>query len=392
MALPRRRFLAQLLVKGAAIPLLWQQTASALARIALIENFRYYRHDQYTRAVFESTHRLSPQLQQQEQTLTIYLPNVSASGLRSYYRLEDVVLASLTVERVPNASVLTFALHRPVRLYSFLIPAKSNQSRHRFVIDFKDNFLSEDAAIFSPLRVVIDAGHGGKDPGAIGPGGLQEKTPVLAIAKRLAERVNRHRGMQAFLTRDQDVFLSLKRRLELAREFKANLFISIHADAVPRPQPSGASVYALSLKGATSEAARLLAKSENSSSSGKDLEFLREQDAMVAATLLNMSQTATIRGSLILGEKILQQLEKIGGLHFKTVQQANFFVLRLPDIPSLLVESAFISNPEEEKKLQSTLYQQQLAESIFQGIRAFAVEQAMTGGAFVGAGFLLADS
>ncbi len=392
MPLPRRSFLVQLLLKSATIPLLWQPSALAKTPIATIEGFRYYRHDHYTRAVLDSLHKLSPQLREQAQTLTVYLPNASASSLRSYYRLEDVVLESLTVKRQPNASILTFALRQPVRLHSFAIPPKNNQSKYRFVIDFKDNFLSEKRTAFSPLRVVIDAGHGGKDPGAIGPGGLQEKSAVLAIAKRLAERVNRHRGMQAFLTRDTDVFLSLRRRLEIARELKADLFVSIHADAVARPQPSGASVYAFSLKGATSEAARLLANSENSGSSSKDLDFLLEEDAMVAATLLNMSQAATIRGSLALGEKILQQLAGIGGLHFKSVQQANFFVLRLPDVPSVLVESAFISNPEEEKKLQSSRYQRELAESIFQGIRAFAVEQAMTGGAFVASGFLLADN
>jgi N-acetylmuramoyl-L-alanine amidase len=220
------------------------------------------------------------------------------------------------------------------------------------------------------LVVSIDAGHGGEDPGARGPSGTNEKDVTLAIARKLKERIDREPNMRGVLTRDGDFFIPLHHRVEKARRVNADLFVSVHADAFERPQARGSSVFALSERGATSAAARWLAKRENEADliGGVNLDV---KDRYLKQTLLDLSQTATINDSLKLAKAVLSELGEINTLHKSSVEQAGFAVLKAPDIPSILVETAFISNPDEEGKLRSEAYQTRLAEAVFQGIKRY---------------------
>lgn len=220
------------------------------------------------------------------------------------------------------------------------------------------------------IIVVIDPGHGGKDPGASGPGGHHEKTVVLAISKVLQRDINRLPGFKAYLTRRGDYYLTLRQRLVVARRYKADMFIAIHADAWKNRSASGASVYALSRRGATSEAARWLAARENKSELMGGVK-LSNKSNVLKSVLINLSQTATIRASLIIGEDLIQSLRGIVRLHHGKVEQAAFVVLKSPDIPSLLVETGFISNPYEERRLRSAYFQRRLSASLTQGVRRY---------------------
>ncbi len=220
------------------------------------------------------------------------------------------------------------------------------------------------------IVVAIDAGHGGEDPGAIGPSGLYEKDVVLSIAQKLRARINAQPGMRAMLTRESDYFVPLQDRVGKARRVQADLFVSIHADAFMNPQARGASIFALSDKGATSAAARWMAKRENASDMVGGVN-IKAKDKSVMHALLDMSTTAQIKDSLKLGQAVLSHLGKVGRLHKATVEQAGFAVLKAPDIPSILVETGFISNPEEESKLRDDDYQTKLAEALMSGIRRY---------------------
>ncbi|WP_367607364.1 N-acetylmuramoyl-L-alanine amidase [Legionella sp. W05-934-2] len=220
------------------------------------------------------------------------------------------------------------------------------------------------------IVVVIDAGHGGKDPGASGPKHSHEKNVVLAIAQNLKRQIDKEPGMKAILTRDRDYYIPLRNRLNIARKYDADLFVSVHADAFKNPHSKGASVFALSQRGATSEAARWLAEKENYSElGGVDLGDLDDEDGMIRSVLIDLSQTATIGASLNVGEQVLSYMGKITSLHNDKVEQARFVVLKSPDIPSILVETGFISNPIEEKNLTSSSYQQRMAQAITSGIK-----------------------
>lgn len=222
------------------------------------------------------------------------------------------------------------------------------------------------------FTVVIDAGHGGRDGGAKGPKGVQEKNIVLGIAKRLAEQINKQSGMRAILTRNSDVYVPLRQRLKLARKGRADLFVAIHADAFFHAGARGASVYALSQRGATSEAARWLAQRDNHTElDDVDLRELGDSSPMVRSVLIDMAQTVTIRDSVRLGNRLLDQLNQVGKLHYKRVEQAPFVVLKSPDIPSVLIETGFISNPQEETRLDNPIYQAKLAKAILKGILAY---------------------
>ena len=218
--------------------------------------------------------------------------------------------------------------------------------------------------------VAIDPGHGGEDPGAIGPSGLREKDVVLAIALQLRERINAEPGMRAMLTRDEDYFVPLGQRVAKARRVQADLFVSIHADAFMTPQARGASVFALSEKGASSTAARWMAQRENAADLVGGIN-VAAADAQVMRALLDMSTTAQIKDSLKLGGEVLAHIGKVGSLHKRTVEQAGFAVLKAPDIPSILVETAFISNPEEEARLSDPGYQAELAAALAKGIERY---------------------
>ena len=220
------------------------------------------------------------------------------------------------------------------------------------------------------IVVALDPGHGGEDPGAVGPSGLREKDVVLAIALQLRDALNTLPNMRAMLTRDADFFVPLVDRVRKARRVQADLFVSIHADAFITPQARGASVFALSEGGATSSAARWMANRENAADlvGGVNTDA---KDATVMRTLLDMSTTAQIRDSLKLGGEVLGQIGRVGKLHKGSVEQAGFAVLKAPDIPSILVESAFISNPDEEARLRDPQYQAQLVHALTVGIQRY---------------------
>lgn len=220
------------------------------------------------------------------------------------------------------------------------------------------------------IIIAVDAGHGGVDPGASGRRGSREKDIVLAVAKLLAARINQEPGMKAVLTRDGDYFITLQERTRRARRAKADLFVSIHADAIADPHVSGSSVYILSERGATSEAARWLAESENAA----DLKggvALADKDPVIQGVLLDLSQAASIASSMVAAENVLKSLHRVGEVRKPRVQQAGFVVLKSPDIPSMLVETAFISNREEERKLNQPAHRQKLASAIFDGIEQY---------------------
>jgi N-acetylmuramoyl-L-alanine amidase len=218
--------------------------------------------------------------------------------------------------------------------------------------------------------VALDPGHGGEDPGAIGPGGLREKDVVLSIALQLRDRLNAQPGMRAFLTRDADFFVPLKERVAKARRVQADLFVSIHADAFVRPEARGASVFALSTRGASSSTARWMAQKENAADLVGGVN-LKVADRQVMHAMLDMSTTAQIKDSLVVGREVLHRIGQVGALHKRHVEQAGFAVLKAPDIPSILVETAFISNPEEEERLRDPGFRAELVEALATGIRRY---------------------
>lgn len=220
------------------------------------------------------------------------------------------------------------------------------------------------------IVIAIDAGHGGKDSGAVGKHGTKEKDIVLAIARKLAKLVDKEPGMRSYLTRNNDKFISLRGRIKLARKQKADMFISIHADAFHRREARGASVFVLSERGASSEAAQMLADRENAADLVGGIS-MSDKDDDLASVLLDLSQTASLVASTEVAETVLSGLKRVGHTHKKQVESASFVVLKSPDIPSILVETAFISNPDEEKKLRSSSHQNKLALAMMSGIRNY---------------------
>lgn len=220
------------------------------------------------------------------------------------------------------------------------------------------------------VTIVLDPGHGGEDPGAIGSGGSQEKHVTLEVGRRLKAKIESQPNMRVAMTRDADFFVPLHQRVNKARRLQADLFVSIHADAFVKPTARGSSVFVLSERGASSSAARWLAQKENAADLIGGVNF-DNRDPVLARTLLDLSQTATINDSLKLGKAVLAELGHINTLHKADVEQAGFAVLKAPDIPSILVETAFISNPEEEKRLNDDAYQDKMADAILRGIKRY---------------------
>ncbi|MCK2184340.1 N-acetylmuramoyl-L-alanine amidase [Halomonas getboli] len=223
------------------------------------------------------------------------------------------------------------------------------------------------------IIIAVDAGHGGEDPGATGPHGIREKDVVLEMARRLARKINAAEGFKAVLIRDGDYYVGLRQRTHIAREQKADFFVSLHADAFRSPRPHGSSVFALSQSGATSETAQWLAASENRSDliGGVDGNLsLDDKDEVLRGVLLDLTMTATLNDSLTIGGQVLDRVGRVNDLHKGRVEQAGFVVLKSPDIPSLLVETGFISNPDEERRLQDSSFQNRMMDAVFGGIRA----------------------
>lgn len=265
--------------------------------------------------------------------------------------------------------------------YKIFTLNKTANANYRLIVDFKypeNKFTSnpepkitaQQPKTVRDIVVVIDPGHGGKDPGARGKLGTREKDVVLAIAKKLQAEINKQPGFKAVLTRNGDYYLGLRQRLNLAHKHKGDMFVAIHADAFKHQDASGASVFALSENGATSEAARWLAQRENESElvGGVDL---TDKDKLLRSVLIDLSQTYSIGVSLKMGNTILEQIGKFAQLHHNSVEQAAFVVLKSPDIPSILVETGFLSNPSEEKKLRTPEYQSQIALALMQGIKSY---------------------
>ena len=270
-------------------------------------------------------------------------------------------------------------LNESVRSRSFTA-GPNDQYGDRLVIDLHQQGniravkrASEEYVPGRDIVIAVDPGHGGYDPGAIGRGKTREKDVALAVARQLARRIDAEPGMKAVLVRNGDYYVAHRDRMEIARRNKADLFISIHADAVDDPRARGASVYVLSLKGASDEAAQRLAQRENASDLVGGVS-LKDKDAVLASVLLDLSQNAALSAGLDIGAEVIAQLAKLGKVHRRTVQQAGFLVLKSPDVPSILVETAYISNPDEEKKLRSKAHQQKLANAILVGVRKYFYE------------------
>ena len=281
---------------------------------------------------------------------------------------------------------LVLDLKEPARARTFLLRPEG-AAGHRLAVELEP--LRAPARASSPparaaeppprdVVVAIDAGHGGVDPGAIGPTGVQEKRVVLGIARELQQLVRQERGMRAVMTRARDVFLPLQTRVATARKHKADLLVSIHADAYEDRKVSGSSVYALSPRGATNEAARWLAERENAADLVGGVK-LDDKDDLLASVLLDLSQTGTIEASLNVGDRVLRELRGVGELHRNSVLQAGFMVLKSPDVPSILVETAFISNPDDERRLTDARYQKSVARAILAGMRRYFEEYAPPG-------------
>jgi N-acetylmuramoyl-L-alanine amidase len=370
-----------LLILGLLLP------ALAFAKQSEVMNARIWESPESTRLVLE----LSDSVEYRVLTLSkpdrivIDITNAAKhSQLFSSLDLSESPLSAIrTARRNQHDLRIVLDLKEKVEAKSFLL--KPNQQyKERLVFDLiSDSKKSKsgskletkynDLDIHAGKRdivIVIDPGHGGEDPGAIGPNGLREKQVVLAVSKALKDKINAQKGFKAVLTRESDYYVGLRERMVLARKFNADLLISVHADAFTKPQAKGASVYALSTRGATSEMARWLAKKENSADliGGIDGLSLDDKDDVLAGVLLDLSSTASLTASLGVGSHVLSSMSKMAHLHKKTVQQAGFVVLKSPDIPSILVETGFISNPTEAQRLKSSSYQKQLADSIHKGV------------------------
>jgi N-acetylmuramoyl-L-alanine amidase len=288
--------------------------------------------------------------------------------------------------RSQNDLRVVLDLKKHVDTQIFLLPPNERYG-HRLVIDLYDKdkkkHVQKGAIDRFPNRpravvIAIDAGHGGEDPGARGPHGVYEKDVVLKISKRLADMINKERGMRAVLIREGDYYSRLRKRIDKAREHKADVFISIHADAFKDPRISGSSVYILSRKGSSSEAARWLAEKENASDliGGVSLD---DKDDVLASVLFDLSQTASLEASIDVADRVLDGLKGLGKVHKRHVQSAGFAVLKSPDVPSILIETAYISNPTEEKKLRDPAYQVKLAKAILNGLRGYFRDHAPEG-------------
>jgi len=309
--------------------------------------------------------------------LTVEDPYIK--GLRVARNRPGIVRVVLDLKQTVNAQVFTL---KPVAEYGYrlvldlhpLVPidplAQLIQQTQQSEVQAPQPPKAPGAPVARLATIVIDAGHGGEDPGAIGRRGSREKDVTLMIARRLKSLIDAEPNMRALLTRDGDYFLPLNVRVDKSRQVKADLFVSIHADSFVRRDARGSSVFALSERRATSEMAKLLAKKENESDLIGGVNF-KGKDSYVTQTLLDLSQTATIDHSLRLGGSVLKQLGSVNDLHKPRVEQASFAVLKAHDVPSILIETAFISNPQEEKRLTSKPYQDKLARAILAGIKDY---------------------
>ena len=311
------------------------------------------------RLVFDLKESVQPQL--------FTLDPVGTYQNRLVFDLYPTVANDPLMELVKNSAKKSAALEAEDPIAAF---ANKDKEIEKQIPNQKAPTLSDKPQSRRLLTIAIDPGHGGEDPGAIGKKGSREKDIVLSISRKLKAKIEQEPDMRSYLTRDGDYFVPLHTRVNKARRVKADLFVSVHADAFVRPNAKGASVFALSQQGASSTAARWLANKENSADMIGGLN-IKTQDHQVAQLLLDMSTSAQIKDSLKLGDAVLKQIGSFAKLHKPHVEQAGFAVLKAPDVPSILIETAFISNPEEEARLNDQDYQEQIAASILKGIKNY---------------------
>ncbi len=366
-----------------AVILLMLCSLPLVAQPVNIENLRVWAPPDHVRLVFDTSDPVSHTLfsLKSPHRLVIDIEKAKWNGVLPSIPENNPLIESVrSAYRKDGDLRVVLDLKQSVKPKSFVL-TPNRQYGHRLVVDLYDERQSAKLKKPKTLKAVtrgrlrdvviaIDAGHGGEDPGAKGKRGTYEKTVVLAIARRLADLVAREKGMKPVMIRKGDYYLGLRKRMELARDQRADLFVSIHADAFRDPRVRGSSVYILSQRGASSEAARWLAERENSADlvGGVTLE---DKDDMLASVLLDLSQAGTLQASHEIAGEVLGRLKKVGKTHKRSVQQAGFMVLKSPDVPSILVETAFISNPAEERNLRNPKHQQKLAKAIMGGIREY---------------------
>ncbi len=367
--------------KALALLLLLVATASTASEVA-VRGVRLWVAPDYTRLVFDISGPVEHRLfgLSGPDRLVIDIKNARLTSPMPASTPDNPRIQSVrAAPRADNDLRVVLDLRRPVNPKSFQL-RPNRQYGERLVIDLYDKAPAADAEAQPKVTlnqegdrdvvVAVDAGHGGEDPGAQGAHGTQEKEVTLEIARRLAALINREPGMRAVLVRNGDYYVGLRQRMAIARRAKADLFVSIHADACRDSGVTGASVYTLSRRGASNEAARWLAERENSADliGGVSLD---DKDDVLASVLLDLSQTAAMEASSDVAQRVMRQLKQVGPVHYNRVQQAGFMVLKSPDIPSLLVETAFISNPAEERKLDDPKQRAKLADAIMAGVRDY---------------------
>lgn len=367
------------------IAMLFLISLPAGAESAVVEDVRMWHAPERSRFVFDIDQEpeYAAYMLQSPDRLVVDLQHaVLSRPMPAPDRLGPYVGRLRTGKPKPGTLRVVFDLAKPIR-YELQLLKPFDRYKYRLVIDFYDKDHVDEPA-FAPtgaaqpaaerkrtgnIVIVIDAGHGGEDPGAVGKNSY-EKLIVLQIAKKLKQKINKEPGLRAELTRAGDYYISLRRRIIMARNMQADLFISVHADGHHNTRAQGASVYALSQRGATSETARWLADKENSSDLAGGIS-IADKDDLLAEVLLDLSMTKTVSESISFGREVLDELKKIGKVHSKRVEQAGFAVLKSPDIPSILVETAYITNPAEEKLLGTDSHQSKLAAAIVNGIKRY---------------------
>jgi N-acetylmuramoyl-L-alanine amidase len=376
-----RRQVLNLILASAAFALPFSVSATQ------IRQARLWRSEDKVRLVFDLSGPVSYKTftLSAPERLIIDVSGASLGGDFSQLALNDTVIRAIRSGPFGQGDArIVLDLNSPVLLNSFLLAPQDGQS-HRLVLDLVSAKPIQIAAKVPretpqisahPKRdiiVVVDPGHGGKDPGAVGAKGEREKDVVLSIAQMLAKRLKKEKGFDVKLVRNDDFFVPLRKRVAIARQHKADIFISVHADAAPRLTASGASVYCLSEGGATSATARFMAQRENSADllGATSLLNLKDKDPMLAGVILDMSMNATIAASLQLGSTVLGSLADITTLHQKRVEQAGFAVLKSPDVPSILVETGFISNARDSQRLVTARHQQAVADGLFKGLQRY---------------------
>ncbi len=365
----------------------WLLSSTVLAS-PTINSIRLHASPEKTRLVFDVSEPLEHTLFVLENPLRLVIDLPGSTLAKTVRRhplgskeFKDTAVTNLRFSSEKQADLrVVLDLSESVKPRSFLLNPIA-QYGDRLVIDLFPAGAGQTVplpqpAAKQPLRdvvVAIDPGHGGDDPGAIGPGNTYEKTVVLAIAKALAGRVNAEPGFKAILTRSGDYYVAHRNRTQLARDNQADVFISIHADAWKTASASGASVFAISQRGATSETARWIAEKENRADliGGVGSVSLDDKDDVLAGVLLDLSMTASLSASLEMGAEVIKSIAPINKLHKANVEQASFIVLKSPDIPSILVETGFISNPGEAKKLRTAAHQKKMADAIFKGVTTY---------------------